>query len=93
MNYNGFTNPVSEWLCGKDEYGHRAAISTTRLDHWLRASRADLPVGVQETMTNELGTHDTIRFATRCGGDIGKTYLGLIFQFTYIGTPSHLLRR
>lgn len=88
MNYNGFTNPVSEWLCGKDEYGHRAAISTTRLDQWLRASRADLPVGVQETMTNELGTHDTIRFATRCSGDIGKTYLGLIFQFTYLGTPT-----
>jgi len=88
MNYNGFTNPVSEWLCGKDENGHGAAISTTRFDEWLRASRADLPVGVQETMTNELGTHDTIRFATRCGGDIRKTYLGLILQFTYIGTPT-----
>jgi alpha-glucosidase len=88
MNYNGFTNPVSEWLCGRDEYGHEAAISATRFDDWLRASRADLPVGVQETMTNELGTHDTIRFRTRCGGDIRKTYLALIFQFTYVGTPA-----
>jgi alpha-glucosidase len=88
MNYNGFTNPVSEWLCGKDEYGQKAAISPTRFDDWLRASRADLPVGVQETMTNELGSHDTIRFRTRCGGDIRKTYLGLIFQFTYVGTPT-----
>ncbi len=88
MNYNGFTNPVSEWICDQDEYGHEAPISTTRFDEWLRASRADLPVAVAETMTNELGTHDTIRFATRCGGDIRKTYLGLIFQVTYVGTPT-----
>jgi alpha-glucosidase len=88
MNYNGFTNPVSEWLCGEDEYGRSAKISTTRFDDWLRAGRADLPVNVQEAMTNALGTHDTIRFATRCGGDIRKTYLGLILQLTYIGTPA-----
>jgi alpha-glucosidase len=57
------------------------------LDRQLHASRADLPIDVQETMTNELGTHDTERFATRCDGEIRKTYLALILQFTYIGTP------
>jgi alpha-glucosidase len=88
MNYNGFTNPVSEWICGEDENGNSAAINESTLDGWLLKTRADLPVNVQETMTNELGTHDTERFATRCGGDIWKTYLGLIFQFTYIGTPT-----
>ena len=88
MNYNGFTRPVSEWLCGEDETGRSAAISASALDSWLRASRADLPFNVQETMTNALGTHDTVRFATRCRGDVRKTYLGLIFQFTYIGTPT-----
>jgi alpha-glucosidase len=88
MNYNGFTRPVSEWICGEDEQGKRASIGESTLDRWLQASRADLPVDVQETMTNELGTHDTIRFATRCAGDIRKTYLGLIFQFTYVGTPA-----
>ena len=88
MNYNGFTRPVSEWICGEDETGKRAALSASAFGRWLRASRADLPVGVQETMTNELGTHDTVRFATRCGGNIRKTYLGLIFQFTYVGTPT-----
>ncbi len=87
MNYNGFTDPVSEWLCGVDENGNSAAINESQLDSWLLAARADLPIDVQETMTNELGTHDTERFATRCGGDIRKTYLGLIFQFTYVGTP------
>ena len=88
MNYNGFTRPVSEWLCGEDEAGRRASIDASALDRWLHASRAHLPVGVQETMTNELGTHDTVRFATRCGGDVRRTYLGLIFQFTYVGTPT-----
>lgn len=88
MNYNGFTRPVSEWLCGEDENGNSASVDASALDRWLHASRADLPVDVQETMTNELGTHDTARFATRCGADIRKTYLGLIFQFTYIGTPA-----
>ena len=88
MNYNGFTRPVSEWLCNEDEQGRKVSLSESALDARLRATRADLPVGVQETMTNELGTHDTVRFATRCGGDIGKTYLALIFQFTYLGTPT-----
>ena len=88
MNYNGFTRPVSEWICGEDETGRSASVTASALDRRLRASRADLPVGVQETMTNELGTHDTPRFATRCGGDIRQTYLGLILQFTYVGTPT-----
>ena len=88
MNYNGFTRPVSEWLCGADEAGRSASVDASTLDRWLHASRADLPIAVQETMTNELGTHDTVRFATRCGGDIRKTYMGLIFQFTYLGTPT-----
>ncbi|HWG00110.1 MAG TPA: alpha amylase N-terminal ig-like domain-containing protein [Steroidobacteraceae bacterium] len=88
MNYNGFAIPVSEWICGETMDGKSASIDVSALDRWLHASRADLPVNVQETMTNELGTHDTARFATRCGGDIRKTYLGLIFQLTYVGTPT-----
>ncbi|BFI94598.1 MAG: maltodextrin glucosidase [Rhodanobacter sp.] len=88
MNYNGFTQPASEWICGVDESGNSASLTPSQLDSWLHGTRADLPVGVQETMTNFLGSHDTSRFATRCGGDIWKTYLGLIFQMTYVGTPT-----
>ncbi len=88
MNYNGFTEPVSEWICGQDESGNSASLDVTQFDAWLHGTRADLPVDVQETMTNELGTHDTPRFATRCGADPGKTELALIFQFTYVGTPA-----
>jgi alpha-glucosidase len=88
MNYNGFTQPVSEWMCGVDYHGNSASINESSLDSWLLGTRADVPVNVQETWTNELGSHDTERFATRCGGNIWDTYLGLIFQFTYIGTPT-----
>jgi alpha-glucosidase len=88
MNYNGFTQPVSEWICGVDYHGKSASINESSLDSWLLGTRADVPVNVQETWTNELGSHDTERFATRCGGNIWDTYLGLIFQFTYIGTPT-----
>jgi alpha-glucosidase len=88
MNYNGFTQPVSEWICGVDYHGKAASIDESSLDSRLLGARADVPVNVQETWTNELGSHDTERFATSCGGDIWKTYLGLIFQFTYVGTPA-----
>lgn len=88
MNYDGFTRPVSEWICGEDEKGAEVALDASALDRWLHARRADLPIAAQETMTNELGTHDTPRFASRCRGDIRKTYLGLIFEFTYVGTPA-----
>ncbi len=88
MNYNGFTQPVSEWITGEDEGGNPASISTITFDAWLHGTRADLPGNVQETMSNFLGSHDIPRFATRAGGDIWKTYLALIFQMTYVGTPT-----
>jgi alpha-glucosidase len=88
MNYNGFVQPVSEWICGVDEGGNGASIPSSQFDSWLRGTRADLPTDVQQVMTNFLGSHDTSRFATRCGGDIWKTYLALIFQMTYVGTPT-----
>ncbi len=88
MNYNGFTDPLSEWLCGVDESGKTASLDVTQFDAWLRRARADIPMNALETMTNELGTQDTPRFTTRCGDDLAKTELGMIFQFTYIGTPT-----
>jgi alpha-glucosidase len=87
MNYNGFTMPLSEWLCGADQGGKTASLDVTGFDAWLHRTRADLPVNVQEVMTNELGSHDTVRFTTRCGDDPARTELAMIFQFTYVGTP------
>jgi len=88
MNYNGFTNPVSEWICGVDENGNSNSIDTATFASWLWDTRADLPWNVQEVMTNELSTQDTERFATRCSWTNGwGTYEGMILQFTYVGTP------
>ena len=88
MNYNGFTNPVSEWICGVDENGNSNSIDTAQFASWLWDARADLPWNVQEVMTNELGTHDTERFAQRCSWTNGwGTYLAMFLQFTYVGTP------
>ena len=88
MNYDGFTQPVSEWITGKDYSGNAASISTSQFDSWLRGTRANYPTNVQQVMTNSLGSHDMTRFANRAGGDIWKTYLALIFQMTYVGTPT-----
>jgi alpha-glucosidase len=43
---------------------------------------------VQQVMSNFLSSHDIPRFGNRAGGDIWKTYLGLFFQMTYVGTPT-----
>lgn len=88
MNYNGFTNPVSEWITGKDESGNAASITTTDFDKWLRGSLADNPHSAQLSMMNSLGTHDTPRFLNRAGEDVWKMYLASIFQMTYVGSPS-----
>ena len=88
MNYNGFTNPLSEWMCGVNESGKPGSIDVTQFNAWLQRTRAAIPVNAQETMTNELGTQDTPRFTTRCGDRLAKTELAMVFQFTYVGTPT-----
>ena len=37
---------------------------------------------------NPLGSHDTERILTLCGGDVARMKLALLFQFTYVGAPS-----
>jgi glycosidase len=37
---------------------------------------------------NPLGSHDTGRMLTLCGGDVARMKLALLFQFTYVGAPS-----
>jgi cyclomaltodextrinase len=36
---------------------------------------------------NLLGSHDTARILTLCGGDIDKVVMALIFIFTFVGAP------
>ncbi|HEY6739681.1 MAG TPA: glycoside hydrolase family 13 protein [Actinopolymorphaceae bacterium] len=87
-NFNGFTQPVSQWITGRDYHDNPASISTSEFDAWLRGTRADYPRQAQLVMSNHLSNHDIPRFATRAGGDIWKTYLAHIFQMTYVGIPT-----
>jgi alpha-glucosidase len=88
LNYDGFTQPVSEWITGYDYSGNAASIPSSQFDSWLHGARANYPGNVQQTMANFLSSHDIQRFGQRAGGDIWKTYLALIFQMTYVGTPT-----
>ncbi len=88
INYDGFTQPVSEWITGQDYSGNTASIPASQFDSWLHGTRSNYPTDVQQAMSNALGTHDVTRFGTRAGGDIWKTYLALFFQMTYVGTPT-----
>jgi len=87
-NYNGFTQPVSEWITGRDYNNSPASISASQLDSWLHGTRSDYPTQVQQVMSNHLSNHDITRFGTRAGGDIWKTYLALFLQMTYVGMPT-----
>ncbi|GLV60643.1 maltodextrin glucosidase [Dictyobacter sp. S3.2.2.5] len=87
-NYDGFTQPVSEWITGKDYNGNAASIGVSQLDSWLHGTRANYPTPVQEVMPNFLSSHDITRFGQRAGGDIWKTYLAAFMQMTYVGLPT-----
>jgi alpha-glucosidase len=87
-NYDGFTQPVSEWITGEDYSGNAATISASQFDNWLRGTRANYPSDVQQVMANFLSSHDIPRFGERAVGDIHKTELAALFQMTYVGLPT-----
>lgn len=87
-NYDGFTQPVSEWITGNDYNDNPASLSVTQFDSWLHGTRANYPTDVQEAMPNFLSSHDITRFGQRANGDIWKTYLAAFFQMTYVGLPT-----
>ncbi len=87
-NFDGFTQPVSEWITGRDYSNNAASLSASAFDSWLRGTRANYPTPALQTMSNHLSNHDITRFGTRAGGDIWKTYLAHFFQFTYVGMPT-----
>lgn len=87
-NFNAFTAPVSQWITGKKFDDSKGALSTSEFERMLRLTRADYPTNVQQVLSNHLSNHDISRFAERAGGDSGKISLALIFQMTYVGTPT-----
>ncbi|HEX2954398.1 MAG TPA: glycoside hydrolase family 13 protein [Bacillota bacterium] len=53
----------------------------------LRALREKYSLEVTSSMFNLLGSHDTPRFLTMCGGRKDRMLMALLFQFTYPGVP------
>lgn len=88
LNPAGFTDPVAEWITGKDHDGHPKSLTASQFDEALTHARCNLPTNVQEVMSNFLGNHDTTRFTTLADGDVSRTELGLILLMTYVGTPT-----
>lgn len=87
-NFDGFTQPVSRWITGKDFNNKPASMSASEFERTLRETRERLPAEIQQSMSNHLSNHDISRFGERSGGDLRKTQLGLIFMMTYVGVPT-----
>lgn len=69
------------------EFFAHGKIGAGRFDAWLTRVREVYPEPVMHLLVNILGSHDTPRFLTLCGGRIERALLAATFQFTYIGAP------
>lgn len=64
-----------------------AETDPERFDEVLGILRMDYPDAANGVMLNLIGSHDTERFLTLCGGDARKMKLAVLFQMTYPGSP------
>ena len=59
-----------------------------RFDARLQRLQWIYPQAAQQTLYNLIGSHDTERFLTLCGGDKRKLMLAAAFQMAYSGMPA-----
>jgi len=79
MNYrlrDAILNFVGEWRGG----GETFAADLERID-------SEIPAGAKGLMLNLLGSHDTERVLTHCGGDVAATKLAFALLLTAEGAP------
>ena len=62
-------------------------LRVSALDSTLTAQRADYGREVNRALLNLLGSHDTERILTMCGGDTASVRQAVLFQMTYPGAP------
>jgi cyclomaltodextrinase len=79
MNY-GFRDAVVAFFAAR-------SISADTFAARLAAVRMRVPRQANQAMFNLLGSHDTERFFTLCGGDKKRMKLAVLFQLTYEGIP------
>ena len=80
MNYQ-FREAALKFIAKGSEDATRFAADLMRV-------HKSYPPQVSRNMMNLLGSHDTPRFLTECGGDKDLAKLGAAVQFTWIGEPS-----
>lgn len=62
-------------------------LNAFQFDSILTVQRSQYPANVNYALQNLIGSHDTERFLTLCGGDASKVKLALLVQMTYLGAP------
>lgn len=65
----------------------RADLKPSQFDSLLNHVRGLYVENVNQAMQNLVGSHDTERYLTLCGGDVSKAKLTALFQMTYVGAP------
>lgn len=79
MNYR-FREPCVKFFM-------QGASTPTAFDTALAHQRQNYPEEVNFALQNLLGSHDTERLLTVCGGDVERQKLAVLFQMTYPGAP------
>jgi alpha-glucosidase len=87
MNYQGFGQPIVEWLGGIDQYNHKVQLETAELVETLAETYRVIPVPMRFSHYNLFGSHDTARALTRMGGDVEKLKTAFAMLLTYPGVP------
>lgn len=70
------------------DYFARRRIDEAAFGHRLERLLMKYPDAVNLAMYNCLGSHDTARFLTECGGDKRFLRLATAFQMTFAGSPA-----
>ncbi|MBD3368020.1 MAG: hypothetical protein GF405_07600 [Candidatus Eisenbacteria bacterium] len=81
MNYAYFRDPVLGFIASGD-------MDAAEFDRALAPGRLIYPDEGVRAQMNLLGSHDTPRFLTNCGGDVDRLKLAMLFSMTYVGAPT-----
>lgn len=75
------------WRGAALDYFAFGKIGPAELDRRLSRLRGDYAPQAHAVLFNMLGSHDTERLLTLCGGDTERVKRAVLFQMTYPGTP------
>lgn len=79
MNYNGFTHPVSKWICGMDENGNSNPIDTASFASRPWGPRVDQSHHPVVALNNTSSTRSSVTVPAWLAGDaVGLAVTDLI---------------